>query len=189
MRGITPLYPVIVRQETSMGFARNMLLGLAIAGVTASGAQAETIRDLFGDGTQKGCYKRVYDEAHFVKNPKQRVKVITFDFEPQESATARASTGPIRFGVSVIFRSRADGEGGAPSYCKDAGGKITCYGEADAGTFEVTREGSDSIMLRMTRGLGCENSTKKGFVSMEDGPDDKVFVLRKAQFKACNILQ
>ncbi len=172
-----------------MIFARRMLLGLATAGLAASSAQAETIRDLFGDGAQKGCYKRVYDEAHFVKNPKQRVKVITFDFEPQKSATARASTGPIQFGVSVIFRSKADGEGGAPSYCKDAGGKIDCYAEADAGTFEVTREGSDAIKLRMTRGLGFENGTKKGFVSMEDGPDDKVFVLRKASFKACNILR
>jgi hypothetical protein len=172
-----------------MVFARNMLLGLAVAGIATTAAQAETIRSLFGDGTQKGCYKRVYDEAHFAKNPKQRVKVITFDFEPQKSATARASTGPIQFGVSVIFRSKADGEGGAPSYCKDESGKIACYAEADAGSFEVMREGSDGIKLRMTRGLGFENDTKKGYASMEDGPDDKVFVLRKAAFKACDILR
>jgi hypothetical protein len=172
-----------------MIFARSLLMGLAVAGVVASGAQAETIRDLFGDGTQKGCYKRLYDDAHFAKNPKQRVKVITFDFEPQKDANSRLSMGPIQFGVSVIFRAKADGEGGAPSVCKDEGGKIACYAEADAGTFEVTREGSDGIRLRMTRGLGFENDTKKGFVSMEDGPDDKMFVLRKAPFKACNILR
>jgi hypothetical protein len=172
-----------------MGFARSMLMGVAIAGIAASSAQAETIRSLFGDGMQRGCYKRAYDDGHFAKNPNQRVKVITFDFEPQQDANARINTGPIQFGVSVIFRSKADGEGGAPSYCKDGGSKITCYGEADAGAFEVTRAGSDGIMLRMTRGLGFENDTKKGFVSMEDGPDDKVFVLRKAPFKACNILR
>jgi hypothetical protein len=166
-----------------------MLIGLAAACVATSAAQADTIRSLFGDGTQKGCYKRVYDEAHFAKNPRQRVKVITFGFEPQTDANSRISMGPIQFGVAVIFRSKADGEGGAPSVCKDAVGKIACYAEADAGTFEVTREGSDGIKLRMTRGLGFENDTKKGFVSLEDGPDDRVFVLHKAPFKACNILR
>jgi hypothetical protein len=172
-----------------MIFARRLLMGLAVAGLAASPAQAESIRVLFGDGTQKGCYKREYDEAHFAKNPKQRVKVITFDFETQKDANARASMGAIQFGVSVIFRAKADGEGGAPSACKDESGRIVCHAEADAGTFEVTREGSDGIKLRMTRGLGFENDTKRGFVSMEDGPDDKVFVLRKAPLKACKILR
>jgi hypothetical protein len=180
---------MIVTQEAFMVFTRSFLMGLAVAGIAVSGAKAGSIRDLFGDNTQRGCYKRVYDDAHFARNPKQRVKVIAFDFEPQKDANSRISTGPIQFGVSVIFRSKADGEGGAPSSCKDEGGKIACYAEGDAGTFEITREGSDGIMLRMTRGLGFENDTKKGFVSMEDGPDDKVFVLRKAPLKACNILR
>ncbi len=175
--------------KTPCGTAIKLVIGLAIAMLSASGARADTIRSLFGDGTQRGCYKRVYDAAHFAKSPRQRVRVITFDFEPQTDANARAASGPIQFGVSVIFRSKSDGEGGAPSVCKDDGGKITCAAESDAGAFEVTRQGSDAIMLRMTRGLGFENDTRKGFVSMEDGPDDKVFVLRKAPFKACNILR
>ena len=172
-----------------MGLARSMLMGLVVAGTAATAAQADTIRSLFGDGTQKGCYKRVYDDAHFAKNPQQRVKVITFDFQPEADNTARQSYGPVGFGISVVLRSKADGSAGGVFYCKDSTGKILCSGESDAGTVEVSRQGSDAIMLRVTRGLSFETSTKKGSIDLEEGPDDKVFVLRKAPVKACDILR
>lgn len=167
---------------------RIVIAALAVLAGTAA-ARADAVSELFGDGTGRGCYIRHYDAAHLARNPKQRVAVIAFDHEPQTSAESRRSFGPIQFGVAVRFRSKADGEGGAPSFCKDSGGKIACFAEADAGTFEVARAGPDQIRLTMTRGLGFETASKKGYVSMEDGPDDKVFVLRKAPFKACDILR
>ncbi len=123
------------------------------------------------------------------EEPRQRVRHIAFDYKPEASAEARKVTGPRTFGVAVIFRDKADGDGGAVAYCKDGPGRVTCDAEGDAGSFEVTSAGPDRIRITMTRGLGFENDTRKGYVSLEDGPDDKVFLLRKAPLKACDILR
>lgn len=168
---------------------RSLWLLVGLAATISGPASAEPVRSLFGDGKTSGCYSRTYDAAHFAKHPQQRVRQIIFDYKPEESAESRRNFGPLTFGVAVKFRSKVDGDGGAVAYCNDVAGRITCSAEGDAGSFEVTKAGPDQIQLRMTRGLGFENDTKKGYVSLEDGPDDKVFILRKAPLKACDILR
>ncbi len=163
-----------------------LIAGLALAPATA---QADTIRSLFGPDSASGCFTRTYDAAHLARHPGQMVRQIVFDYKPEESASVRRDFGPRTFGVAVKFRSKADGDGGAVAYCRDAGNRVSCFAEGDAGTFDVTRAGPDQIRIRMTRGLGFENDSKKGHISLEDSPDDRVFLLRKAPLKACDILR
>ncbi len=168
---------------------RALVLIAGLAALAPAAAHANTIRSLFGPDTASGCFARLYDAAHLARHPQQRVRHITFDYKPEASAEARKAYGPRTFGVAVKFRAKADGDGGAVAYCRDSGDRISCAAEADAGTFEITSAGPDQIRIRMTRGLGFENGSKKGHISLDDGPDDKVFVLRRAPLKACDILR
>jgi hypothetical protein len=168
---------------------RSLVLIAGLAALAPASARADMIRSLFGPDSASGCFTRTYDAAHLKRHPGQKVRQIIFDYQPETSAEARKTTGPRTFGVAVKFRSKADGDGGAVAYCRNAGDRVSCYAEGDAGSFDVTRAGPDRIRIRMTRGLGFENDSKKGHISLEDSPDDRVFVLGKAPLKACDILR
>ncbi len=120
---------------------RALILTAALAALAPATARADMVRSLFGPDSASGCFTRTYDAAHLARHPGQMVREIVFDYQPEASAEARKATGPRTFGVAVKFRSGRMATARAVAYCRNAGDRVSCHAEGDAGSFDVTPAG------------------------------------------------
>ncbi len=148
--------------------------------VGSAGAQAESVRQLFGDGGGSGCYKRTYSKAHMAKHPNQMVSMIELAYAPATDPNAIASSGPISFGLSVRTRRPKDGLVGNVALCREEAGKVACGLEGDGGSFTLTGQGNGQVKLSVTVDMAFESDR---FIAL--GSDDKVFVLDKTSARNC----
>jgi hypothetical protein len=148
--------------------------------IAASPVRADSIRSLFGDGTQSGCFKRIYSKAHLAKHPGQRVKMIEFAYAPATDPAYRETAGPIAYGVSLTLRSGRQGRLGNVALCRNEGSTVQCGLEGDGGAFSLS-ETNGKLTMSVINAFVFE--TEKDFISL--GEDDRVFVLNRVAARNC----
>jgi hypothetical protein len=149
-------------------------------GGLAMPVQADSVANLFDNGTAAGCYKRTYDKAHMAKHPNQMVTMIELAYAPATDPAYIEGFGPIAFGLSVLTRSSQNEIVGNVALCRNEGQAVFCGMEGDGGAFIVTRAGPTKIRLDISVELTFETDR---FISL--GSDDKIFVLEKTAARNC----
>jgi len=157
-----------------------MLACLAGAMISAP-AMAQSLFDRLSGGGGAGdpCFARTYDREHLARNPRQRVVTMHLIRERVEVA---AENGPRRFTVRVGFRLR----GGTETFstlaiCTPVADGAACGGEGDTGSFQIATAG-EGLRLTIAR---LEVEGESGSSPDLARSDDRVFLLRPAEARAC----
>jgi hypothetical protein len=163
--------------------------------------------DPFGDLTKTGaCFHRAYDAAHLKKNPRQLTTTMTVWIK-SEAEDGRAGIG--NFGLSVTRRGDSvplfmsggcqwgEDHSWMPSYKKKGGaGCVTSAvpdvfpdvssAEEGGGVVFDPVPGGQTLMVHMDDSQSMvRRADRARKISVRFGPDDRVFLLRRADAQAC----
>jgi hypothetical protein len=130
------------------------------------------------------CYARTYGAGHLQAHPDQRVTDIEIDMaktDPDGNAITEDAI-QLGFGLRVI--------GSAEWYmnvaiCKSEGEAIECFLDGDGGRFSLSAADGGALQLK-TGDYGIVIEGSKDVVELPGNKgDDRVFVLKPADPKAC----
>jgi len=162
---------------------------MAAAASPAAAADDLYTRTFAGAEGGKPCYLRVYDDAHFKSHPKQTVRRIFIDFDVNARSDETRKNGADNFEAGIGFMlKRSDEWYGQALSCKTVGERFECFLEADGGTLTLTPRG-DALRLEVSGGADSDIHAEgeKDFGEFGGpGTDDRVFILPRADRKACD---
>lgn len=146
---------------------------------------------------RKVCFTRTYDAAHLRRHPKQKVtsllfRIRYFRHEPADEFPQGQRNYYFDMAANVKGRGKTLHTSGE---CMLRKGAIWCGVECDGGAVIIRREAKSGGIrmsfpgehwyLRMTD--GCDSDDENAF-DLTPGADDKVFLLDKAEERACRTL-
>lgn len=143
----------------------------SLAAVLAVPAFAGGLSETLFPG-KSGCYGRSYSLSHLGTHPDQLVTDIAL--------VAEGSIADPMLGLWIFVELRGDIAGSYEGlgYCEDAGGRLICGMEGDAGSFTVTPDQSGAILVEVgPYGMSFEGDVD--FITlMPDRGDDRSFLLK-----------
>ncbi len=129
---------------------------------------------------QGSCFLREYGPSHLAKHPEQLVKQILLAPVPLD-----APPGVKIFNLMVNLRG-SDDYPSAIAYCKAKGKAMTCQIEGDGGSFTLTGQDRNALLLKVAAsGLALEGARSTVEISGTRG-DDRVFLLASVSTAFCN---
>ena len=169
------------------------VLFLSAIAANPSAANAVDIYTRYFTGVSGGkpCYARYYDPGHLNAHPKQTVRRIVVDFHQDQRDDNVTKNTPADFQAGFGFMLKRSNEWyGQELFCKVTADHFDCYLDADGGKVRLTPEG-DGLRLEITDGgRGTDQIVVEGTDWGEFGTpcgDDRVFILRRADRRLCNM--
>jgi hypothetical protein len=185
--------------------AFGVILALAMSCVATAQERASPLSQHLPLG-QEACFGRVYDAAHLMSHPKQRVTSFHLfrDFTPdpnketpqetRETLVADDGDGGIRVTAYVRFRDRPglffNGLHCGPSIDGD---KVRCGIDCDGGGFFLKGAGKSLLLENqgfvVVGGCGASEDEEENSDVVKPGADDKVFRLDPLPPAQCRALE
>ena len=155
------------------------------------------------------CYRRIYDNAHLKRNPRQQSTEALLSFQYQGNTgihferimLKRRGSQPLLYlagGCDWSTTANRDGGGNKlmENYPKDAGYgciALTAPGSAEEGGFfliDFAADGKTATLYLDSPIASMNGKHNKGFNGrIELGPDDRVFRLQRTSAAACTALE
>ena len=155
------------------------------------------------------CYRRIYDNAHLKRNPRQQSTEALLSFRYQGNAgihlerimLKRRGSQPLLYlagGCDWSTTANRDGGGNKlmENYPKDVGYAciaLTAPGSAEEGGFfliDLSADGKTATLYLDSPIASMNGEDKKGFNGRIDpGPEDRVFRLQRTSSAACAAIE
>ncbi|MDR3475442.1 MAG: hypothetical protein P4M09_27655 [Devosia sp.] len=174
------------------------LAALALPATTAAMAAGATEQNLLGKnpGTAPAfsCFSRHYDAAHLMAHPKQSVRDITVFVDSSFDAESQSRITNLEMGV-LFRRLKTQFEVSGSCSTIDGQKSLTCGVDCDGGHFDVTTQGTQSLLVAVPDGVRMWDPTASDDADpgelpkgAEFGKDDKLFRLDRVPVEQCRSL-
>jgi hypothetical protein len=129
---------------------------------------------------QGQCYARIYDEAHLLSHPQQKLRQFSLALSRKPDYPPNSSN---KFEAAIAFKVRNSRDEFQPyGYCAADESGATCTLESDNGSLAFKADGAEGLIVTIER---LESEGRFSFSGNLADSDDKTVKLRLAPASKC----